>query len=191
MQRDDLIALRLRNQRLTRTALRQPAEVVAWLGAVQAQDFATAKWGVGLRTHAMRPTWHFVTPADIRWIQRLTAPRVHAANGPTIGARDSTAPRSQKAKVLERALRDETYLTRAEVAQAFGRAGIKAKGVRLAYLMIHAELECVICSGLRRGKQFTYALLDERAPSSGRTVDREESLAELTRRYSPVTARPR
>jgi len=28
----------------------------------------------------MRPTWHFVTPANIRWMLELTAPRVHAAN---------------------------------------------------------------------------------------------------------------
>jgi hypothetical protein len=33
-----------------------------------------------LRTHVMRPTWHFVTPADIRWLLSLTAPRVNAAN---------------------------------------------------------------------------------------------------------------
>jgi hypothetical protein len=73
---------------------------VEWLGAVQAQDFAVAKWALGLRlqgvtdddveqaftdgallrTHVMRPIWHFVSLANIRWLLALMAPRVHAAN---------------------------------------------------------------------------------------------------------------
>lgn len=210
---DQLIASRLGNQKLTRTTLRRPADVVAWLGAVQAQDFATAKWGLSLRarnltetaidqafndgailrTHVLRPTWHFVTPADIRWILALTAPRVHAANAPYYRRnRIDRATRTKSRRVLEQALRDVTYLTRAELAAALARAGIRANGERLAYIMMFAELEQVICSGPRRGKQFTYALLDERAPR-GRTLGREAALAELTKRYftshGPATAR--
>src|SRR6188768_2841166 len=91
---------RLHNQRLSSSGLTKPADVVAWLGAVQAQDYAGAKWalalrmeratdadidqafaaGAILRTHVMRPTWHFVSPADIRWMLALTAPRVHAVS---------------------------------------------------------------------------------------------------------------
>src|SRR5262245_64268285 len=91
---------RLSQQRLSQNPLATPAEVVAWLGAVQAQDYPGAKWALGmrmqpdtddlieqaftagtiLRTHVMRPTWHFVTPADIRWLLELTAPRVNALN---------------------------------------------------------------------------------------------------------------
>jgi hypothetical protein len=37
--------------------------------------------GALLRTHLLRPTWHFVAPADIRWLLALTAPRVHGLNG--------------------------------------------------------------------------------------------------------------
>ena len=63
------------------------------------------------------------------------------------------------------------------------KAGIAADdGIRLAYLMMHAELEGLVCSGARRGNQFTYALLDERAPNA-RTLGREEALAELAGRY--------
>src|ERR671939_1600397 len=92
---------RLRNQHISAATMQKPSEVVEWLGAVQAQDYAGAKWALGLRmrgaldadieqaftdgailrTHVMRPTWHFVTPADIRWLLTLTAPRVHAVNG--------------------------------------------------------------------------------------------------------------
>src|SRR5205814_5605181 len=79
-----------------------------------------------------------------------------------------------------------------ELATVLRRARIPADGVQLAYLMIRAELDGVICSGPRRGKQFTYALIDERAPHA-RTLGREEALAELTRRYvsshGPATLR--
>src|SRR5579864_6496893 len=89
---------RLRNQHIAAPPAGKAEDVVAWLGAVQAQDYAGAKWALGvrlphlteaaieqafsdgaiLRTHVMRPTWHFVTPADIRWMLALTAPRVKA-----------------------------------------------------------------------------------------------------------------
>jgi hypothetical protein len=48
--------------------------------------------------------------------------------------------------------------------------------------MAQAELNAVVCSGARRDKQFTYALLDERAQNST-VLSREESLAALARRY--------
>lgn len=115
----DLLGRRLLNQKLARSRLRKPADVVAWLGAVQAQDYAGAKWGVGqrangvtdadvdracdegaiLRTHVMRPTWHFVAPADIRWLLALTAPRVHAATGSSnrkLGLDSRTFQRSER-----------------------------------------------------------------------------------------------
>ena len=208
-----ILSARLGNQKLARSGFHDPGDVVTWLGAVQAQDYAGAKWALGLRTngvtdadveqafnagtilrtHVLRPTWHFVAPADIRWMLALTAPRVHAVSAyyyRKAGLDSGIFARSRAA--LERALRGGTYLTRAELAAVLGRARIPADGLRLAYLMIRAELDGVICSGPRRGKQFTYALMDERAPHA-RTLAREEALAELTRRYisshGPATLR--
>ena len=177
---------RLRNQHLAGRGLADPAAIVAWLGAVQSQDYAGAKWGLAqrghgitdraiddafdrgriLRTHMMRPTWHFVAPDDIRWIQSLTAPRVHAANGSmyrTLELDPKTLATSRR--TMARALSKHDSLTRPELQTALRRAGIPAEGHRLAYLVMDAELEQVICSGPRRGKQFTYALLDRRAPA--------------------------
>jgi hypothetical protein len=61
----------------------------------------------------------------------------------------------------------------------------------MGYLMMHAELEGIVCSGPRRGNQFTYALLEKRAPQA-KTLEREEALAELARRFfasrGPATA---
>lgn len=210
----DLVATRLRNQRLARAERRPPAEVVSWLGAVQAQDYAGAQWAIGLRangladldverafndgailrTHVLRPTWHFVAPSDIRWMLALSAPRVNAANAlyyRKMGLDERTFVRSRVA--LERALQHETPLTRTKLASALRKANIEAAGMRLAYLMMRAELDAVICSGPRRGNQFTYALLEERVPRAARTLTRDEALAELTRRYftshGPATVR--
>jgi hypothetical protein len=199
----DITRTRLRNQRLSGGRFERPEDVVRWLGAVQAQDYAGAKWALGLRmqrvrdadieaafsdgrilrTHVMRPTWHFVAPDDIRWMLALTAPRVSAAIAVYNRRLELDATvfrRSQRAIV--RALRGGGQLTRQELKVALQRAGIEADGVRLAFIVMQAELDAVICSGARRGKQFTYALVDERVPMS-RPRSRDDALAELARRY--------
>jgi hypothetical protein len=202
----DIARHRLVNQQLAATTFEQPEDVVGWLGAVQAQEYAGAKWAVAqrtrglreadlerafadgsiLRTHIMRPTWHFVTPADIRWMLTLTAPRVHALNAyyyrkleldEAVFMRSSTS--------LEKALAGGRQLLRSELAQALQQAGIAGATddrLRLAYILMWAELEGIVCSGARRGKQHTYALLDERAPQAS-TIERDEALGELARRY--------
>jgi hypothetical protein len=124
-----------------------------------------------------------VAPADIRWMLALTGPRVKAGNRHYCrknGLDDKVLARSRK--TLERALGGGTHLTRTALGAVLERAGIPGEGQRLAYLMMDAELEQVICSGPRQGKQFTYALLDERAPRA-RALDGDKALAELTRRY--------
>jgi hypothetical protein len=199
----DLLCRRLHNQRLSRVQFERAEEAVDWLGAVQAQDYGGAKWalaqrtggatdvqldrlcaeGVILRTHVMRPTWHFVLPHDIRWLLQLTAPRVNAASAyyyRKLGLDEAVFRHSNHA--LARALEGGQQLTRTELASVLERAGIPASGLRLAYLMMRAELDAVVCSGARRGKQFTYALLEERAPAAA-VLDRDEALAELARRY--------
>lgn len=200
----DIGKQRLINQRLVNPALKTASEVVARLGAVQAQDYGAAKWGVAqrtdgltdaqiereiddgaiVRTHVLRPTWHFVAAADIGWMLQLSAPRVHAANGywyRWLEVDDAVASRSRTA--LTKALRDGKHLTRAELGEELKRAGIPiASPQRLACIVMRAELDRVICSGARRGKQFTYALFEERV-AKGTVLDHDAALAELTRRY--------
>ena len=200
----DIPHWRLHNQHIAGTPLGTPEAVVAWLGAVQAQDYAGAKWAVGqrtldftdvdvdrlladgtiLRTHILRPTWHLVMPADIRWMLALTAPRINAAMASAyrqVELEDGLFARSNAA--LAKALEGGQRLTRTELLGVLQQAGlIGEREGRLNYLLIHAELEGVICSGGLRGKQHTYALLDERCPQS-RTLTRDEALAELARRY--------
>ena len=205
---------RLWNQLITRSARRSPAEVVAWFGAMQGQEFVPAKWAVGLRmpdgaddqgvqaafdqgrilrTHVMRPTWHLVTPADIVWLQELTAPRVQRLMATYARELElDAAVLTRVTDVMVRALEGGRHLTRTALGDALERAGLVMRGRRLAHAVIHAELERVVCSGPRVGKQFTYALLAERAPLALR-LPREEALARLMSRYlashGPATVR--
>lgn len=209
----DLLKARLLSQRLLGSTLRSPAKVVACLGAVQAQDYAGAKWAVGLRgegitdsdverafdrgeilrTHVLRPTWHFVAPADIRWMLALTGPRIRSGCASRFRELELDRPTlARSASAMERALRDGRALTRAELALALRSARIDTAGQRLAYLLLSAELDGIICSGPRRGGQLTYALLDARVPAGPRIAS-DEALARLTRRYfsshGPATLR--
>jgi hypothetical protein len=172
---------------------------------VQSQDYPNAKWAVGqrlvgaratnaeldrafdageiIRTHVLRPTWHFVAPEDLRWLLALTGPRVHQASGYQYRLLEIDAALAARGRtVFENALRGGVALTRDELGARMIEAGIEAKGLRLAYLVGHAELEAVICSGPRRGKRQTYALVEERIPPA-RARTRDEALAELARRY--------
>lgn len=204
---------RLHNQRLEGEPLASPVEVVRWLGAVQAQDYGPARWSLGersrgavdadidramaegaiLRTHMLRPTWHFVLPEDIRWMQALTAPRVHAQNAFYYRQTGlDEALRTRCNRLLEGALRGGNQLTRKELEGVLAAGGIALKGLGMVYVLMQAELDCIICSGGLRGKQQTYALLDERVPAAP-ALTREQALAELVVRYftsrGPATAK--
>jgi len=204
MTDQDIAHRRLHTQRIAGTRFDRAEDVVRWLGAVQSQDYPAAKWAVGqrvkdakdddieqaftegaiLRTHVMRPTWHFVTPEDIGWMLKLTAPYVKARAAyyeRQAGLDEAAFARSND--VMRKALEGGKQLTRTEIASRLQEAGIETRGeTRLTNFMMHAELDAVVCSGARRGKQFTYALLEERAPKA-RVLERDEALAELTRCY--------
>jgi hypothetical protein len=206
--------LRLQRQRLIGPGFADPDQVVAWFGAMQAQEFEHAKWAIGLRlksaavqstvaraidegrilrTHVLRPTWHFVTPADIRWMLELTAPCVRRRMATYWRQlRLNAATLARGTRLIERALRDGQHLTRRELGDVLKREGLALHHIPLAHLAMYAELEGVICSGPRRGAQSTYALLAERAPGA-RSLAREEALATLAQRFfqshGPATIR--
>lgn len=204
MKNSEIAKLRLYNQGLSETIFKDPADAVTQLGAVQAQDYAGAKWALGqrlvgytdaaidmdfnegklLRTHILRPTWHFVTPADIHWMLLISAPRVHAVSAyyyRKAGLDKAMVKRTNA--VITKALRGGNQLMRMEISAVLEKAGISTNAeLRISYIMMSAELDGIICSGARKGKQFTYALLEERAPQV-KVWKREEALAELVKRY--------
>lgn len=190
-------------QRLTGGSFASPHEAVSQLVAVQSQDYAGAKWALGqrvagcteadveaayaagtiLRTHVLRPTWHFVAAEDLRWLLRLTGPRIQRLNAHRYRELDldsGTLTRCHDA--FADALGGGGALTRAELGDALAQRGIDARSSRLAHAVMHAELEGLVCSGPPSGKQHTYMLLAEIAPTSdGPSGD--AALAELALRF--------
>jgi hypothetical protein len=197
---------RMAAQRITENQGDEPADVVSWLVGVQGQEYGEAKWSVGLRTrgcsdvdveaaldrgdilrtHVLRPTWHFVTPADVRWLLRLTRPRIHRLNASWY-ARSGLDPAtlSRAHEILAASLADEQPRTRSELAARLSADGIHRTGLALGYLFMHAELEEVICSGPRGGgKQHTYTLLDRVAPPAAAEIPQgDDAVDELLQRY--------
>lgn len=203
MTGEEIATRRLHNQGLATAPYASPEAVVRAHVAMQSQEYAYAKWSIGeraaevdepavdgaiadgriLRTHVLRPTWHFVARDDLRWLMELSAPRVRAFNAPyylKLGLDDAMLARTNDR--IARALEGGKQLTRGELAEELGREGMASSGQRLAYLMMRAELDMVICSGAPRGKEQTYALFDERVPRI-EPREAEESLAELALRY--------
>jgi hypothetical protein len=209
-----MIAARLRSQRLAAPGWTSAADVVAWMGAVQAQEYGPSRWGLAqrmvagtadsllvraveegtlLRTHVLRPTWHYVTRDDIRWMLELTAPHVRrsmAAYMRQLGIDDAMLRRTRP--MIEKSLGGGRFLTRAELGEGLARGRVPLKGTALALLVMNAELDALICSGPYRDKKLTYALVSERAPRA-KSKPREEALGELARRFfqshGPATIR--
>jgi hypothetical protein len=205
-----IAARRLAAQEIARPRFATPGELVAHLGAVQAQEPLAAKWAVGLRlggraartareatidraladgsvirTHVFRWTWQLVTPADLLWMLPLVTARLmaRAARRHRELALDAATFRRSHAAIV-RALGEGKHRTRDELGAVLRAAGVATDGGRLSHLLGHAELSGLICSGAPRGKRATYARIDERANvEKGAPRDRDEAVGALARRY--------
>jgi len=199
--------MRLANQHVIDRPFTQPADVVAWLGALQAQDYLGALWSIGLRmatvprpptesmieqaiadrtiirTWPMRGTLHFVAAQDVRWLLQLLTPRQikqSAGRYRQLALDDALFAQSQT--LLTNALRDGKEVARDELLQVLEAAGIATTGQRGYHLLVRAAQDGLICFGARSGKQQTFVLFDEWVPPSD-PLPREEALAKLAQRY--------
>jgi len=209
----DIAQLRLANLQISTHTSKTPRDVVAALGALQAQDYRSALWAIGLRlaqgteadveravanaaiirTWVMRGTLHFVAPADVRWMLGLLAPRIIAGSA---GRRrqleidDLTLARSRD--LLGNALAGGGLLARDAAMNLLESAGIKTTGQRGIHILRALSLEGLLCQATPKGRQPAFALLDEWAPAA-ETMPREAALAELAFRYfdshGPATLR--
>ena len=199
----NIAAIRPINHQLSQTDCTTPRQIVAHLGIVQAQDFNSAKWAVGvrlngctekavceafdngeiLRTHILRPTWHLVTPENIRWMLQLSAKRIlqsMKSRDHELGLTDEIY--RQCYRIIEKALEKEEYLTREELTNILHQAGMKAGSSQMYHLLTGAEGNGIVCSGVLREKEQTYALLEKRVPAA-KPLSKEEALAKLARIY--------
>lgn len=199
----DIAYWRLHNQHIMGTPFEKPEDVVAWLGAVQAQDYLGSLWALGLRMgHAgekeieqaiadkkivrswpLRGTLHYAVAEDVRWMLRLVAPRTIASTASRYQQLElDEATLAKSRDMIAHALQGGKQLTRHELAAALHQAGISTDGQRLIHILNRSALDGLICYASRHGKQFTFALLDEWIPAA-RTLNRDEALAELAKRY--------
>ena len=205
---------RLRSQHLVAPHAASARDVVGWLLAVQAENPGQAAWAVAartrrpdqadlatllddgavLRTHVLRPTWHFVRAEDLGWLLDLTRPRVQRVTGQQLRNVHGLDQRSidRAVAAVTDALTERGELTRAQLADDLRTRGIEATGQMLMILLAHAELDGLICSGPVVEGEHTYALMAERVPAP-RRIHRAQALAELALRYftghGPATER--
>jgi hypothetical protein len=203
MNTTDISILRLQNQQVAATKFKTANELVGWMCAMQAQDYNQAKWAIGarlphltedqiesafnrgdiLRTHLMRPTWHFVSPEDIYWLVGLSAKQIKSSmktRNRQLELTEEVFKTSQE--VIIKALEGNRHLTRDELSEFLNAAGISTKEQRLPHILMEAEIDRIICSGPLKGKKQTYALLEERVPNKIELTT-DEALALLARKY--------
>jgi hypothetical protein len=204
MTPDDILRLRLENQRFGRASFRKPEDVVAWFGAMQAQDYLGSLWAIGqrmktateatvesaesrraiVRTWPMRGTLHFVAAADARWMTALLAPRVIARNAARLRREFDVHPSviARCRDVVTRALESGKRLERTEIYRALEVRRIRTEASRGLHILLWLALEGTICLAGRQGKQHTFALLDDWIPKAP-VLERDAALGELARRY--------
>jgi hypothetical protein len=203
MKVKDVIQLRLANQRLASVKFGTCADVVSHFGAMQSQDYAMAKWAVALRmrqpsdaavemsvnsgeiirTHILRPTWHFVSCKDIRWMMELTAPNVKRATqyvDKQVGLTDEIFKKAWK--MIERELAREDNLTKEDLMDRLTKKKMIVGSLTATQILIRAELEMRICSGVKRERKFTYSLFDQRIPPAEK-ISKKDALVNLASRY--------
>ena len=207
----EIARMRLISQQIATTKFSTPGEIVQWMGAMQAQDFAMAKWAIGIRlpdstestvqeslnqgeifrTHLLRPTWHFVSPQDIYWMLDLTAPRIRQSVKSRQRDLELTPALLKKSNdIIGKVLDRDKQLVREALVNELTKAKIPTDNNRTYHILLWAELEGIICSGAARGNKQTYSLLARFVPKK-KGIPREEAIARLAARYftshSPAT----
>ena len=199
----DIAARRLLHQQLIKTSFKHPHEIVSWFGAMQSQEYASSKWGIGarlpglreadvekdlrnrsiIRTTVFRGTLHLVAANDLRWMLKLIAPAVKARMSSMNRTLGMDEPLFRKtSQLITKAMQGGNHHTRKELTALLQENGVNTAENRMNHIIYQASLDALICNGPIRGKQSTYTLLDEWFPAKAE-LSREASLATLAQRY--------
>lgn len=199
----ELLNIRLYNQLLLTHDIIKPHEIVSWMGAMQSQALDMAKWAIGtrlenrnvkdidealntgeiIRTHILRPTWHFVSAEDIHWMFDLSNPRlkpIYRSYAKTFGADESLI--YHVVPLLEKVLVGGKHLTKQEIGDALSEQDIKLDEGHLQLTISYAEMEGIIVNGRQKGNKQTFTLFEEWVPRK-KTICKEEALECLVRRF--------
>ena len=203
MTLNDISNIRLISQKIALPEFKTAKEIVSWMGAMQAQDYSMAKWAIGvrlsdsndakvesainkgeiLRTHVLRPTWHFISADDIYWMLDLSGIKIKSSfktRDKELELTESVISKSQS--IIEKLLSNVSGLTREEISEELTRAKIRTDANRLSHILVHAELVGLVCSGPLKEKKLTYSLLRNRVPVK-KDISKDEALARLAAKY--------
>lgn len=195
--------IRLLSQQLVNPTYNSPAELVKWMGALQAQNYEMSKWAIGIRLkngnlnsinealqqgkiirmHIMRPTWHFVAAEDVQWMLQLSSKRIRSANesfGKQWNIPEKTYSRCNR--LIEKALEEYQNMTKQEIGIELKNYGIPVDIHLLSRYLTRAETEGIICSGIDKNGKPTYALLNKRIPPT-KVLHHDEALSKLATAY--------
>jgi hypothetical protein len=203
MKRESIGVARLFSQQVAAPTFTDPAAVVRWMGAMQAQDYNASLWAVGLRTVSaseedvvralaerriartwlMRGTLHLCAPEDLRWMLSLCAPRIVQQSQARLRELElDAATLAASAKIVTAALASGQVLARPELLQRLEDSGIATTGQRGYHILSQLAYKQLICFGPYIAKQPSFALIEEWLPAA-RALAREEALATLALRY--------
>lgn len=214
MDRDSVLATRLATQRLTGPAAASPEQVVRELLCVQAQDAPLAQAMIALRaetttaavrhaiasggivrTHILRPTWHYVAAEDLRWLLELTSAKVESG----MAARHrqlELAPQRVRAGLdaISAALAGRQFRTRTELGATLGAARVLRSddaqfGQQVGHLLLLAELRGLICSAPDERPEHRYGLVEEvvaPTPALDRTAAIDALVGRFVAGHGPV-----
>jgi hypothetical protein len=202
MTQKDLVNLRLANQQISSGRFTSPGDLAGWMGAMQAQDFRMVRWAFGLRlngfdiaginkainnakiirTHLLRPTWHFVSAEDLQWILEISAPRIKSSlkyRQDFLGLTPEIL--SETNAIISEVLKGKS-LAREKIKKELNEGGIVTDNNSLSHILFWAELSGIICSGEILDDKQTYTLIHERIPRT-KHYERKEALGILALKY--------
>jgi hypothetical protein len=204
------VSLRLLNQQLTAPRFSHPADVVGYMGAMQAQEYRMMRWAVAMRTrkpsaktfkqaydtgqiirlHLMRGTWQLVSADDYWMMLDLCAPKAIAVIKGWMSSNKISIPEEELMRVsdiLAQTAADKGSVTKEDFVKALTEKDLQMDDHRLSYHIRMAELKGILCSGDLQSEghallKATYALTCNKL---GRITkkDRDEALTILTRKY--------
>lgn len=203
MHTSELLHIRLHNQLLAGHRLQTPDQIVSRMGAMQSQSLDLAKWAIGarldgkaarnideglnsgkiIRTHILRPTWHFISAEDHRWmfdLSRIRLQPVYRSYCKTLGADESLIYRA--VSTVEKALQGGRHLTKEEIGEALRAQDIILDTHLLTLTLSYAEMEGSICNGRLQGNKQTFTLIEEWIPRK-QPLHKEEAMARLAQTY--------
>ena len=199
------VSARLLGQQLICPQFTSPHDVVAWMGAMQAQEYRLMRWAVAMRTrrpsarafekdynegrivrgHLFRTTWQLVAGEDWRWMLELCRPAALRGLAGWMQSNGVSIPQAEQDAIQ---LIFSDYLSKHRIAQKAGFAAALAdKGImmddqRLSYHIRLAEFAGLLCSGDLFPMKHSYALAEAKLPRQ-LPLPREESLALLAGKY--------